>query len=90
MPYPICYFVCFSGEDISVCVCLAILTSLFDEEGTYLYFAFDKVLFSSLSLVIKNQHFAVFILCIFTCIYVKLYEQRVLIDLPIYEIMIVK
>lgn len=27
-PYPL-----FSGEDISVCVCLAILTSLFDDGG---------------------------------------------------------
>lgn len=26
-----------SGEDISVCVCLAILTSLFDDEGSYPY-----------------------------------------------------
>lgn len=26
---------CFSGEDISICVCLAILMSLFDEKGTF-------------------------------------------------------
>lgn len=26
---------CFSGEDISICVCLAILTSLFDDRGTF-------------------------------------------------------
>lgn len=35
MPY-LTIFLCFSGEDISVCVCLAILMSLFDEEGTFL------------------------------------------------------
>ncbi|KAK9149344.1 hypothetical protein Scep_008101 [Stephania cephalantha] len=26
---------CYTGEDISICVCLAILTSLFDEQGSY-------------------------------------------------------
>ncbi|KAJ6673584.1 TRNA A64-2'-O-RIBOSYLPHOSPHATE TRANSFERASE [Salix viminalis] len=26
---------CRSGEDISVCICLAILTSLFDDKGTF-------------------------------------------------------
>lgn len=33
----ISFFLFFSGEDISVCVCLAILMSLFDEKGKHLY-----------------------------------------------------
>jgi len=34
------------GEDISICVCLAILMSLFNEEGDVLYYFFGTIMVS--------------------------------------------
>ncbi|KAF9586907.1 hypothetical protein IFM89_039884 [Coptis chinensis] len=44
---PIVRVCCRTGEDISICICLAILTSLFDDKGIYIesqYFSIFRII----------------------------------------------
>lgn len=54
-----------SGEDISICVVLAIMTSLFDDNGkcNNKYENYNQYIFSSLAKLVHKE-FSLFLVCI--------------------------